>query len=400
MAEEPDPLSTAAVLDAVQHLVRVPSVNPSLAPGEGHGEAAVAAAAVEWMTARGVEAWTETIEPGRVNAVAQVGEGTGPTLVLCAHLDTVATAGMTIPPFDPVLRDGRVYGRGSYDMKGSAGAIMSALAALHCSSAVGTARGSSATGTAPARGLRGRVIAALVADEEHASIGAMDFVDRHPADACIVTEPSEGQLILAHKGFVWAEIVTRGHAAHGSRWDLGVSAIGRMARIITALEAFDRDELRRRSHPLVGPASMHCALIEGGAGLSTYAPECRLKIERRTIPGETPEAVERELNEVVQRSGEDATVTRFFDRPPLVCDRDEPIVACVRDAVAYIAGSEPVEAGVAFWMDAAVFAQAGVPTVNYGPSGEGAHADVEWVDLASVVDCARVLVLAAERFCG
>ena len=109
-------------------------------------------------------------------------------------------------------------------------------------------------------------MAALVADEEHASIGAMDFVGRHRADACIVTEPSEGQLILAHKGFVWAEIVTRGHAAHGSRWDLGVSAIGRMARIVTALEAFDRDELRRRSHPLVGPASMHCALIEGGTG--------------------------------------------------------------------------------------------------------------------------------------
>lgn len=376
-----DPLSAESILDAVQHLVRVPSVNPSLAPDEGHGEAAVAAAAAEWMTARGVEAWTETIEPGRVNAVAQVGEGDGPTLVLCAHLDTVATAGMTIPPFDPALRDGRVYGRGSYDMKGSAGAIMSALVALG------------------SRHLRGRVIAALVADEEHASIGAMDFVRRHPADACIVTEPSEGQLILAHKGFVWAEIVTRGHAAHGSRWDLGVSAIGRMARIVTALEAFDRDELRRRSHPLVGPASMHCALIEGGAGLSTYAPDCRLKIERRTIPGETPEAVERELSEIVQRSGEDATVTRFFDRPPLVCDRNEPIVACVRDAVAHVAGSEPIEAGVAFWMDAAIFAQAGVPTVNYGPSGEGAHADVEWVDLASVVDCARVLVRAAEKFC-
>jgi acetylornithine deacetylase len=374
------PLSSESVLDAVQHLVRVPSVNPAIAPDEAHGEAAVAAAASAWLTARGVRAWTEEIAPGRVNAVAEVGDGGGPTLVLCAHLDTVATAGMTIPPFNPEVRDGRVYGRGAYDMKGSAGAIMSALAELQ------------------ARPVPGRVMAALVADEEHASIGAMDFVRKHPADGCIVTEPSEGQLILAHKGFVWAEIVTTGQAAHGSRWDLGVSAIGRMARIVTALEAFDRDELRRRTHGLVGPASMHCALIDGGTGLSTYAPECRLKVERRTIPGETPDQVARELEAIVAASGEAASVTCFFDRPPLVCDRTAPIVACVRDAVAEVVGREPVEAGVAFWMDAAVFAQAGIPTVNYGPTGEGAHAAVEWVDLASVVTCARVLVNAARRF--
>ena len=282
---QPDVLAPAAVLDLLQQLIRIPSVNPTLVPDEAHGEAAVAAFARDWLGQQGMRAWLEEPVPGRPNAVAEVGEGNGPTLVFCAHLDTVGTSGMTIPPFDPRFEHGRVYGRGSYDMKGSAAAVMSAVAEL--------------AGT----GLRGRVLVALVADEEYASVGASDFVQRHRADACILTEPSEGKLILGHKGFVWAELVTAGRAAHGSRWDLGVSAIGKMGRIIAALEQFDRQVLRERAHPLVGPASMHCALIQGGAGLSTYAPECRLSVERRTLPGETPEQVVRELEEVSPPGG-------------------------------------------------------------------------------------------------
>jgi acetylornithine deacetylase len=377
-----DPADRHGVLEVLQRLIRVPSVNPSLAPAEGHGEAAIAESACEWLQAHGVRAWIEEAAPGRPNAVGEVGGGSGPTLVLCAHLDTVSTEGMTIAPFDPVVKDGRVYGRGSYDMKGSAAAIMWAAATL------------------AHRDVPGRVLVALVADEEYASLGAMDFVARHRADACIVSEPSEGQLILGHKGFVWIEVVTAGKAAHGSRWDLGVSAIGGMGRIVAALEEFDRGELRRRVHPLVGPASMHCALIEGGSGLSTYAPECRLKVERRTIPGETPEQVEREIREVITMAGEEATVSRFFDRPPLTCDRNSPIARSVRDAIARVTGRVPAEAGVAYWMDAAIFAAAGIPTVNFGTSGAGAHEAVEWVDLDSVVTCARVLVESAVSFCG
>jgi acetylornithine deacetylase len=360
--------------------VAVPSVNPSIAPAEGTGEAAIAECARAWLESHGVRAWLEDAAPGRPNVIAEVDAGEGPTLVLCAHLDTVGTEGMTIPPFEPRIDGDRVYGRGAYDMKGSAAAIMAAMAAL-----------------APShRG--GRVMAALVADEEHASLGAFDFVRRHPADACIVTEPAEGALVLAHKGFVWADIVTEGHAAHGSRWDLGVSAIGRMAPIVAALEEFDRSELRRRVHPLVGPASLHCAMIEGGTGLSTYAPSCRLQVERRTIPGETPDQVRDELTSVARRAGGDVRVEVTFARDPCVCDRDARIVSCVRDAVSEIAGRAPVEAGVGFWMDAAVFSAAGIPTVNYGPSGEGAHAAVEWVSIPSVVQLADVLVNAARRY--
>lgn len=377
-----DALSADSILEVLECLIRVPSVNPSIAPTEPHGENEIAHVACEWFARHGVRAWTEDAAPGRPNVIAEVGDRAAPTLVLCAHLDTVGTTGMTIPPFDPRYEDGRVYGRGSYDMKGSAAAIMCALSALAKES------------------VQGKVLGALVADEEYASIGARDFVQRHPSDACIVTEPSEGRLIVAHKGFIWAEVRTAGRAAHGSRWDLGLSAIARMGPIIAALDQFDRTVLRKREHPLVGPASLHCAIIKGGVGLSTYAPECSLQIERRTIPGETTATVEAELSDVIHSIDQNAELTCFFDRPPLACDRNAKIVSCVRDAVRAVKGHEPSEAGVGYWMDAAIFAAAGVPTVNYGPSGAGAHEDVEWVDLRSVVECSHVLVESARRFCS
>jgi acetylornithine deacetylase len=376
-----EPLSRPAVLEILQELIRTPSVNPSLSSEEAYGEEAIAKVSQNWLIANGVKSWLEEAAPGRPNAVAEVGQGRGPTLVFCAHLDTVGTKGMTIPPFEPRVEGNRVYGRGSYDMKGSAAAVMSAAAALEYTN------------------LSGRVLVALVADEEYASIGAQDFVKRHTADACLLTEPSEGRLILAHKGFVWAEIVTTGRAAHGSRWDLGVSAIAKMGRIICALEKFDQEELRCRAHPLVGPASQHCSLIEGGSGLSTYAEECRLKVERRTLPGELPGRVMQELAEVIRSTGEQARVSCVLDRPPLDCDRESKIATCLREAATSATGTTPEEAGVGYWMDAALFHAAGIPTVNYGPGGAGAHEAVEWVDLNSVMSTAQVLVETARSFC-
>ena len=376
----PDPLSLEAVTALTAELVRIPSVNPAVAPEEGGDETEIARFACEWLEAHGVRAWTEDAGPGRPNAVAEVVGGPGPTLVLCAHLDTVGTAGMTIPPFEPRVEGDRLYGRGSYDMKGGAAAAMAAAAAL--------ARGN----------FGGRLLLALVADEEHASIGAEAFVRAHPADGCIVTEPSALELVLAHKGFVWAEITTHGRAAHGSRWDLGVSAIAVMGRVIAALDDFDRDVLRARAHPVVGPASMHPALVRGGVGLSTYAPECRLTVERRTLPGESPEVVIAELRERVARVDPSAAVELVLARPPLSCDAEGPLARSVREAATHELGSPPKEIGVGFWMDAAVFEAAGIPAVNFGSDGAGAHEAVEWVSLASVVRCARVLERAARGF--
>jgi acetylornithine deacetylase len=378
----PDPLSRASVLAALQLLISTPSVNPDLAPNEGHGEATIAAVIRDWFSVRGIESWLEDAAPGRPNAIAQIGSGASPTLIFCAHIDTVSTAGMTIPPFDPRVEGNRVYGRGSYDMKGGAAAILCAVAKL------------------AKENLNGTVIAALVADEEYASLGAQQFVAHHKADACVVTEPSEGRLILGHKGFVWAEITTEGRAAHGSRWDLGLSAIARMGRIVAALDEFDRTRLRARTHPLVGPASQHCATISGGAGLSTYAPSCKLELERRTLPGESTTQVLDEIRGVISSAGEEATVRLLLDRPPLVCPPDARIAQCVRDAATKIRGRAPEDSGVAYWMDAALFAAAGMETVNYGATGAGAHEAVEWADLDSVISCAQVLTETARRFCA
>jgi acetylornithine deacetylase len=287
---------------------------------------------------------------------------------------------MTIPPFEPRVDGDRLYGRGGYDMKGGAAASMAVAAAL-----AGTDFG-------------GTLKLALVADEEYASLGTSAFVARHRADACIVTEPSALELVLAHKGFVWAEIVTRGHAAHGSRWDLGQSAIATMGHVIAALDRYDREVLRRHVHPMVGPASMHPALVAGGTGLSTYAPECRLKVECRTLPGESPELVVKELRGVVARVAPDATVEPFLDRPPLECDRDSTLARSVRAAATEVLGAAPKEIGVGFWMDAALFGAAGIPTVNLGHDGAGAHEAVEWVSLGSIERAARILEKSVRGF--
>jgi acetylornithine deacetylase len=377
-----DPLARASVLETLQLLIATPSVNPDLAPDENSGEAKIATIIRDWFSTRGIQSWLEEAAPGRPNAIARIGSGAAPTLILCAHIDTVSISGMTIPPFDPRVEGNKVFGRGSYDMKGGAAAILCVMAKL------------------ANENLSGTVIAALVADEEYASIGAQHFVAHHKADACVVTEPSEGRLILGHKGFVWAEITTEGRAAHGSRWDLGVSAIARMGRIIAALDEFDRTTLRARTHPLVGVASQHCATVHGGAGLSTYAPSCTMQLERRTLPDETTAQVLEEIRQVISAAGEEATIKLLLDRPPLVCPREARIAECVRNAATNIHGRAPEEAGVAFWMDAALFAAAGIPTVNYGAAGAGAHEAIEWADLDSVVSCAAVLAETARTFCG
>jgi len=377
---KPTSLSADEVVGLLRDLIRIPSVNPSLAPGERGGEAAIASYIREWLEARGVRAALEEAAPGRPNVVATIGGDRGPSLVLCGHIDTVGTEGMTIAPFDPRVDDGRIYGRGSYDMKCGVAALLSAGAALQ------------------ETGVTGTVTLALVADEEYTSLGAERFAARCRADGCILAEPTEGSLVIAHKGFVWATLKTEGRAAHGSRWDLGRSAIGMMGRIVAALEEFDGDVLRSREHPLVGPASMHCATIQGGTGLTTYAPECELKIERRTLPGETPEGVLEELRRVVGLAGEKAEISLDFARPSLTCDPRSAIVRSLQGAAASVAGSPPKEVGVGYWTDAAVFANAGIPSVIYGPSGAGAHEAVEWVEADSVVRCAEVLFEAARRF--
>jgi acetylornithine deacetylase len=220
-----------------------------------------------------------------------------------------------------------------------------------------------------------------------------------------VAEFTELQLILAHRGFVWLEVETIGKAAHGSRPDLGVDAIVKMGKVLTEMEKLDQTLRANPTHALLGSGSLHASLIQGGQELSSYPDRCLLSVERRTLPGETPEAVEAEFLEIletVRRSDASFNVIlrRGIDRAPLETREDEEIVQALQAASVKVLNRPSQIAGVQFWTDAAVLSAAGIPSVLFGPSGSGAHAVEEWVDLASVKTCAEVYLETAMSFCA
>ncbi len=354
-------------------LVRIDSVNPDLVPG-GAGEGEIARFVAGWLGGQGLEVQTIEPRPGRPSVVGIArGSGGGRSLMLNAHMDTVGTAGMA-DPFVPRVDQGRLYGRGAYDMKASLAACMLAGAAAAADTE-----------------LRGDVIVAAVADEEFASIGTQAVLERHTADAAIVTEPTGLRACVAHKGFVWAELETAGRAAHGSRPAEGIDAITAMAPVLSRLAALQQQLDDRDPHPLVGPPSVHASLIDGGQELSSYPARCVLSIERRTIPGETAEDVERECRAL---AAGDASLRMGLVRDPFEVARDEPVVQAVLEAGA----GDPY--GDTPWMDAALTQSAGIPTVVFGPSGAGAHAIEEWVDLQSLASCTETLIAVTRRLCA
>jgi acetylornithine deacetylase len=375
------PYTPAEVEALLAELVSIDSVNPALVP-DGAGESEIARFVAGWAEQAGLT--VEILEPvmGRPSVVATAaGRGDGRSLMLNAHLDTVGVAGMAAP-HEPRVENGRLHGRGSYDMKGGLAACMLAAAA------------------AARIGLAGEVLLAAVSDEEHSSIGIQAVVERFEADACVVTEPTSLEVCVAHKGFAWCRVTAYGRAAHGSRPDLGSDAIVRMGPVLTGLAQLDRS-LEERRHPLVGRASVHASLIDGGQELSSYPDRCVLDIERRTLPGEPPETVAKELRRLLDVEDRDALEGEVtLVREPFEVDDGEAIVETVRRHAAAVLGLEPEIVGHTAWMDAAFVQAAGIPTVVFGPDGEGAHAVEECVDLASVEACAQVLLATATEFCG
>jgi len=244
-----------------------------------------------------------------------------------------------------------------------------------------------------------------VADEEYGSLGTADLVQHVRTDGAIVTEPTAVRICLAHKGYLWIEIETTGRAAHGSRFEQGIDANMRMGRFLAELEKLECDLRTRTPHPLVGPPSLHAAMIQGGDGLSTYAACCKLQIERRTIPGETESQVVRELQQILDRlSAADATfqgsVRAFFVRDPFEVSKDASVVRSLDRASEKVLGRSPDYMGDTPWMDAALLQAAGIETVVMGPAGGGAHAAVEWVELESVAQTAAILAEAALDYCA
>jgi acetylornithine deacetylase len=367
-------------------LVRINSVNPDLIPS-APGEGEIAGYIVRWLEQNDLEVQLVETISGRPNVIGIArGTGGGKTLLLNGHMDTVGEGGMP-HPHEPVIKDGRLYGRGAYDMKGGLAACMSAIAA------------------AKKQRLRGDVIFTAVIDEEYASAGTLELAKRFHADGAIVAEFTELQVILAHRGFVWLEIETLGRAAHGSRPDLGVDAIVRMGRVLVELEKLDQSLRSHPTHRLLGSGSLHASLIKGGQELSTYPERCTLTVERRTLPVETPARVEAEFVGLLENLRQldpsfRAGVRRSLERAPLETPEEAGIVLAVQAAATRVLNRRLEIAGVPFWTDAALLSAAGIPSLLFGPSGSGAHSDEEWVDLSSVKACADVYLATAMEFCN
>ncbi|MEV6237718.1 ArgE/DapE family deacylase [Lentzea sp. NPDC051838] len=364
--------------DLLADLIAIDSVNPDLVPG-GNGETQIADFCTEWFKRNDFEVHRLEQREGRPSIVAvKKGTGGGRSLMLNGHLDTVGLASYDGDPLKPEVNDGKMYGRGTFDMKGGIAAMMVAAA------------------RATERPLKGDVIVACVADEEHGSTGTEEVLTRFTADAAIVTEPSHLEVTLAHKGFVWFELDVEGKAAHGSRPELGVDAIAKAGHFLVALDQLSP----KTEHPMLGRGTIHASLISGGEEASTYPSSCRITIERRTVPGETPDLVEAELTEILDLLTDTvpdftATLTRTLAREPFEADQNADIV---RTLIANL-GVPPIIRAEPFWTDCALLDQAGIPCLLFGVDGAGAHAATEYVDLASLDRLTEILTNTITEFC-
>ncbi len=381
-----------SVEDTLADLVRIDSINPALGADErGAGEAELAAYIADRMHDIGLDVDHWEPAPGRPNVVGVLsGDGDGRSLMWNAHTDTVGVEGMDAP-FTPVRQNGRLYGRGAQDMKGSLAAQLIAARTLRESDT----------------SLSGDVLVAAVADEEHKSIGTEALVDRYDADGAVVTEPTDLKLVRAHKGFVWIDLRTQGRAAHGSRPAEGIDANMHMGRVLSKLEALNRSLSSDEAHALVGPPSLHAGQLRGGDAPSVYAAECHLRMERRTVPGESAEDALEEVQTVLHELSEaddafEAEAEIAFSRGTLKTPTDATVASATRAGLSrtLTPNNPPPDTGASFWTDAALLSAAGTETVVLGPKGAGLHTTEEWVDLASVAQLAEVLVHTARRYCA
>lgn len=372
--------------ELLRSLVSINSINPDLVPGAA-GEGDIARYIAGWLERAGLQVELDETTPHRPNVIGIArGSGGGKTLLLNGHVDTVGVTGMP-HPFEPHVENGRLYGRGAYDMKGGVAASMLAIAAARKQS------------------LRGDLVFTAVVDEEYAGVGTMTVANRYHADGAVIAEPTELELIAAHKGFVWFDIETQGVAAHGSRPDLGIDAIAKMGRVLSEVEHLDRNIRSRLPHPRLGTGSLHASLIQGGQELSSYPEHCIVSVERRTLPGETPELVEAELHKIIENIARSdpafqATIRRGIDRSPLETPEDARVVSAVTQAAEHVLGHAPKIAGVSYWTDAATLSQFGIPTILFGGIGAGAHAVEEWVELESLEKCVEIYLQTAIQFCS
>jgi acetylornithine deacetylase len=309
--------------------------------------------------------------------------------MFAGHLDTVGVEGMTHQPWAADIRDGRLYGRGSCDMKSGVAAMC--VAALSAYDELGEAATK-------------QIVVAVVSDEEYESIGMRALLASGiRADHAILTEPTRLAVCPAHRGFVWAEIEFTGRAAHGSRYDIGVDAIRHAALVLAELDSFETEILTARTHPLLGRASLHASTISGGIGMSTYPDRCVLAIERRTLPGESPDEVMNEIHAACDRVKArdqrlDASVRLLTTQAPSDVREDAPVVKMVEAALTAESMTARLE-GLSAWTDAALLNEAGIPAICFGPGDIGlAHAAEEYVPVTEIEAATAVLARVAREW--
>ncbi len=367
-------------------LIEIDSRNPTLvpdAPGEGEVARTLASVLDGWGFA------VQLIEavPGRPNVVARIGPVDAPALMLNGHLDVVGVEGMVHEPFSAELRSGRIYGRGSADMKGG-------VAAMCAAATVASAKSDA------------QVVITAVVDEEYESLGLRALLASGlRAEAAIVTEPTRLAICPAHRGFAWLDVTLHGRAAHGSRHDLGIDAILHAGLLLAELDALEQTRSEGPLHPLLGRASLHASMIRGGVGMSTYPERCDLALERRTIPGESSEKAVREISDAfdrvrARRPGFSAEVRLNTAQAPSDVPVDAPIVERLRSALEAEGMPVAIE-GLSAWTEAALLNEAGIPAVCFGPGDISlAHAAEEFVSVSDIEQATRVLARVVRDWCG
>ena len=368
-------------------LITIDSRNPTLAP-ESRGEAACAELLADVLESWGFSVRLSEAAPNRPNVIARIGPTDAPALMLNGHLDVVGVEGMIHDPFAAEIRNDRIYGRGSADMKGGIAAM--------CAAAALTVRPES----------RRQILVTAVIDEEYESLGMRALIDEGVrAEMAIITEPTRLSICPAHRGFAWFEVQFTGRAAHGSRYDIGVDAIMHAGLLLAELNRLEATREGGLRHPLLGRGSLHASTIVGGVGMSTYPESCILSIERRTLPGESTELALAEIVDACERVRKnnpafDARVTLKTAQLPSDVPTDSLIVASMRRAIEQEGLPVRIE-GLSAWTDAALLNAAGIPSICFGPGDiTHAHAAEEFVPIEEVEQATRVLSRLVAEWCA
>ena len=352
----------------LRELIALPSVNPAFLPPNHPqaGEKRVAEFLAATTAAVGLDVEFQEVLPDRANLLVRL-TPTGKVrtrILLAPHMDTVGVA--DDGQFNPLLKGGRLHGRGACDTKGSIAVMLSALLELAHSRQ---------------RPAETEIMLAALVDEENGQAGSRSLARRgFKADLAIVGEPTRLQIVTAHKGDLWLQLETRGKAAHGSRPELGRNAVHLMAKIVHLLETDYARAIRHRRHPLLRHATINVGTISGGCQPNIVPDRCFIRVDRRTIPGETDPAVKRELMSFIRRRGLSATMIDTKDEQPAPPLETDPRLPLVRQFLA--SAGQKKAAGVDYFSDAGVLGAAGIPSVLFGPGDIAqAHTADEWVSL-------------------